>query len=245
MEPLQIQFKTGWHFHATSDNICIQKHDYDEVIVVTNGRMSVQVGEQQWLTEAGSVLYYPPHTQHIEQSDGTHPVECYVLNFYWHPPRLPPSLVIDRHGRLRMLTEWFFRDIIEWRDEPEPAAIQYMLAGILGQLIKASAAHEHPLVSATRRYIADHLADRITLKALADNADLSISHFTHKYHELTGRAPMRDARMQRLERACVLINQTDLPLKTIARKVGVGDEFQLSRMLKRYLGLHVRDLRER
>lgn len=55
---------------------------------------------------------------------------------------------------------------------------------------------------------------------------------------------MEDVRRLRVEEARELIITTNLLLKEIAPLVGLSDEYQLSRLLRRYLGVSTRKLRK-
>jgi transcriptional regulator GlxA family with amidase domain len=54
---------------------------------------------------------------------------------------------------------------------------------------------------------------------------------------LTGLTPMEDLRQLRLEAARDLLLTTDLPLKAIAPRTGLGDEYHLSRLFRRAFGI--------
>jgi transcriptional regulator GlxA family with amidase domain len=54
---------------------------------------------------------------------------------------------------------------------------------------------------------------------------------------------MADLRRVRLEEALRLVQATDLPLKAIARKVGMADEHTLSRAFSRHFGMSPRGFR--
>jgi transcriptional regulator GlxA family with amidase domain len=56
---------------------------------------------------------------------------------------------------------------------------------------------------------------------------------------------MEDVRMIRLEAARNLLLTTNLPLKAIAPRVGLGSEYHLSRLLRRHFDLGARELRRR
>jgi transcriptional regulator GlxA family with amidase domain len=70
------------------------------------------------------------------------------------------------------------------------------------------------------------------LDDLARKAGMSKYHFVRLYKKLSGRTPMNDVRMIRVEAARDLIITTDLPLKTIATRVGLGNEYYLCRVFR-------------
>jgi transcriptional regulator GlxA family with amidase domain len=72
---------------------------------------------------------------------------------------------------------------------------------------------------------------------------MSKFHFSRRYRQLTGLTPMEDLRQLRLEAARDLLLTTDLPLKAIAPRTGLGDEYHLSRLFRRAFGIAPGELR--
>ena len=56
---------------------------------------------------------------------------------------------------------------------------------------------------------------------------------------------MDELRRMRLNEARLMILSTTLPLKAIAPAVGIGDEYQLSKLFRRQFGISPRALRTR
>jgi AraC family transcriptional regulator len=77
-------------------------------------------------------------------------------------------------------------------------------------------------------YMHDHMAERISIAALAAEARLSPSHFLHAFGAAFGRSPHRYLMDLRLERAERLIVETNLPLATIAEITGFSSQSHLT-----------------
>jgi transcriptional regulator of acetoin/glycerol metabolism len=73
-----------------------------------------------------------------------------------------------------------------------------------------------------------HLADNISLRALAAEARLSVYHFARAFRQSMGVSPHRYVLEQRVKRAQQLLVQTDLPLASIASAVGFSDQGHFS-----------------
>ena len=56
---------------------------------------------------------------------------------------------------------------------------------------------------------------------------------------------MEELRLSRLDQARTLLLTTNLPVKAIAPAVGIGDEYQLSKLFRSHFNLSPRDLRTR
>lgn len=73
------------------------------------------------------------------------------------------------------------------------------------------------------------------VEALAAEANLSRIHYTRCFRRITGEAPNRFLIQQRIERACVLLRETDWTIATIAEAVGYTDVYFFSRQFRRTL----------
>jgi AraC-like DNA-binding protein len=75
-------------------------------------------------------------------------------------------------------------------------------------------------VSAATDYIADHLAEPLTVTELARQVNLSPSAFSRLFREVTGTSPYQFVKEQRLIRARDLLGQGRLGVTDVARGVG-------------------------
>jgi len=92
-------------------------------------------------------------------------------------------------------------------------------------------------VRMTQQFMHDHLRENLSLETLANAAHMSKFHFLRTYKMLTGHTPMDDLRRIRAEAARDLIRQTELPLKAVAESSGFANEFHMSRIFRKVLGV--------
>ncbi len=85
-------------------------------------------------------------------------------------------------------------------------------------------------------FVEANLAQDIGLSDLAATAGVSAFHFTRGFHRATGYAPYAFLISRRLERAKVLLKDSDLPLSTVAEACGFGSPSHFSRTFKRAIG---------
>ena len=93
-----------------------------------------------------------------------------------------------------------------------------------------------------QRYIHAHLAERITVAELAEEAGMSVSALAHRYRTVTGETPMATVKRARIDLAKGLLAK-GYRLKEIAWQVGFTDEFHLSRTFKQVAGVSPRAYR--
>lgn len=99
--------------------------------------------------------------------------------------------------------------------------------------------------SSLHAWIAENLDADLRVERLAEKAGQSPRTFARLYVSKVGRTPARAVETMRLEAACRALEETRLPLKTIAASVGLGNEQNLRRVMLRQFGIGPSDYRER
>jgi transcriptional regulator GlxA family with amidase domain len=98
---------------------------------------------------------------------------------------------------------------------------------------------------ALHQWINAHLADEISLAALARQAGMSQRSFSRHYAEATGLTPARAVERLRVEAARQALLESRLPIKRISRRGGFGSEETMRRSFLRLLGATPQDYRAR
>lgn len=208
---------------------------HDELILIRRGGQTVRLAGAELLASEGDILFYPRGVEHEEWCDLGQTLESYCMSFLWPlcPPDFPQHLH-DEGRRVRTLMEL----LLEEQDAPSPLS-----QGLCNALLQALVIHLERLwryppdnvIGRVRHFIREHLSDTLTLDRLAAEAGLSKYHFVRLYRRLTGRTPMADVRLLRLDYARQLVLTTSLPLKAIAPRAGLGDQYQMTRLFRRIL----------
>ena len=87
-----------------------------------------------------------------------------------------------------------------------------------------------------RRFMRQHLHERIRIAEIAAHAGLSPSGLQHAFRRATGRPPMAVLREMRVETAKALLLRTGMTVEQIAACTGFADAFHLSRVFKQLTG---------
>lgn len=90
-----------------------------------------------------------------------------------------------------------------------------------------------PEVAAAVRFIRDHFQSPMTVDDILEHVSLSRRSLESRFVRHIGRTPHAEILRCRLERAKQLLVETDLPIKTIANRVGVGTPEYLSVLFQR------------
>lgn len=94
-------------------------------------------------------------------------------------------------------------------------------------------------------WIAERLDQDLGVERLAAEAGMAPRTFARAYAHAHGRTPGKAVDAMRLEAACRALEETRLPLKTIAARTGYGNEQGLRRAFRRMLGVSPVDYRAR
>jgi AraC-like DNA-binding protein len=128
---------------------------------------------------------------------------------------LPLATVMETEGLLLLLLSRFL------------ASEQYIAAG--KELIPSK-------ILAAIDYIHTHLPTTMTVRELADKANLSVDHFSRIFYRHVGLRPLAYIHQKRVERAQFLLLTTDLSLATISEETGFESLSYFSRIFRALTG---------
>lgn len=92
-------------------------------------------------------------------------------------------------------------------------------------------------------YMNEHLAEDVSLDAIAKQIGMSQSHLFRLFRQSTGLSPHQYRLHQRIERAQELLLHSDLSIAEIAIALGFYDQSHLARHMRRLLGVSPKQLR--
>ena len=99
-------------------------------------------------------------------------------------------------------------------------------------------------VTASLAWMSDNLAARADLASLAAAAGLSIPHYSDLFRRATGYPPVEHFLRLKIQRACQLLDTTELRVNEVAAAVGWVDPFYFSRFFRKITGQSPRAYRE-
>ncbi|MDR1145343.1 MAG: AraC family transcriptional regulator [Verrucomicrobiales bacterium] len=218
--------------------------NHHELIVVLDGEMLLRTAGGELVARAGDVLCYPAGLTHEEISQPRDPVRTLFIAFSSRSaaPLSLPLRATDADGRVKQLAWWLVQD----RHRHRPAADgEALLAALLAELCWRQSNPRDPWLEELTDWLRVNCAKKLTLSEIARHARMSRFAFIRKFKRLAGRTPMAELRRLRLLAARDLLLSSNLPLKAIAPRAGLGDEYQCSKLFRRHFGLSPRQLRGR
>ena len=94
-------------------------------------------------------------------------------------------------------------------------------------------------------YINEHLADDLSVQALCSRFRISRSEMYSIFKEYFNSSVADFVKNRRLNRACALLRETELPVNKIAEQCGIPDYNYFSKTFKKYCGMSPREFRKK
>lgn len=128
-----------------------------------------------------------------------------------------PGNIFETNAIIRLLLSVFFRDY----DHPQLSNALHGLRRFEGVL----------------DYIRENLDAPVTIRQLAEIANLNPTYFSNLFSKLIGLSPIQYINKKRVEEAQKRLLSTDDTLYQIARHIGFADEYYFSRLFKKTVGI--------
>lgn len=94
-------------------------------------------------------------------------------------------------------------------------------------------------------FIEDHYLEQVTLEEIATKSDISVRHLNRIFRAYFLTTPKAYLQRLRLERACTLIQQTNLSITEISYQCGFNDSNYLTRQFKKTYGMSPKSFRNK
>ena len=121
--------------------------------------------------------------------------------------------------------------------EPEISGyITNILDGLLAPSAGRSSAQPSSIIDSVA-YINDHFQEQISLKHLAEKANLSLYHFTRSFAKETGFTPHQYLINARVSAAKFMLKSSEMPVKDIGYSTGFHSESSFCTTFKKWVGV--------
>lgn len=94
-------------------------------------------------------------------------------------------------------------------------------------------------------YMQQNIGKTLSLMDIAQQVNLSVSHFVALFRKKTGFSPIEYFNHLKIQKACQYLQFTDEQLKVIAGKLGIEDCYYFSRLFKKLMGVAPNDYRKK
>lgn len=100
-------------------------------------------------------------------------------------------------------------------------------------------------VARSINYMLENLKSNVRVKELADLVHLSVSHYSRLFAEKTGYSAIDYFNQLKIQRACRLLDITELSITNVSQDIGFLDPFYFSRLFKKVMGISPQNYRKR
>jgi len=211
-------------------------------------RARLRIGDAWHAIEPGTVTLLPPNIDLEYQFFGP---SRHVYAHFDPPPDkkcLRAFQVVYHLGTDFLRFESDMREAIGWF----PHETERTLARVWDLLWRLTAktqqpagerAAVHPVISQALTLVETNLAFSLSVETLAEELDISRAHLVRLFRQHLKMSPLQYILSRRVERSMHLLQHTTLPIKAVAREVGIRDLQQFNKLLRHRLGRSPRSLR--
>lgn len=101
------------------------------------------------------------------------------------------------------------------------------------------------VINSSIQFMKEHSEKNLTLLQIAENVNISISHFSSLFKKHTGISPINYHNIIKIQKACDYLKFTNLLVKEISFKIGILDVQYFSRLFTKNMGVTPNKYRER
>jgi AraC family transcriptional regulator len=146
-----------------------------------------------------------------------------------------------------------------WRELEQPASVGRLYAQAAAQMLAMHLLRHYATIGSVLKapsrgltpqqmgrvvdFMRAHLAEDLSLDALAQQAGYSAYYFARLFHQTVGESPHQFVLRQRIGQAQRLLKETDMPLAQIAVETGFAGQSHLTGVFKQHFGLTPRAYR--
>ena len=99
---------------------------------------------------------------------------------------------------------------------------------------------KNDIVTTAIYFMKENIEKKLTLSEIAAHTGYSPSHFSVLFSQRTGYAPLAYFNQLKIQKACQLLDFTDMRINQICYKIGIVDTYYFSRLFTKIMGLSPR-----
>ena len=228
-------------------------HDFCEILYVAGGAGEAILEGKKFRLAPGDLVVVNPGTLHEERSDAKAPLRLIFLAIRdFAVPGLPAGCLSQEKyrvlscGEYRYKMDIYLREVlqetssqIEFYQEISQGLVSALLVLVM-RLIRINPEDEAALSQECQKikeYLDQNFTSPITLDSLSETVYISKHYLSHLFKEQTGVSPIKYLTSKRMEKACELLSETELPVSEVSKAVGYENPLYFSQVFKRIYGI--------
>ena len=93
------------------------------------------------------------------------------------------------------------------------------------------------VITAAIHFMKENIEKKLSLGEIAQHIGYSPSHFSVLFNQRTGYPPLTYFNQLKIQKACQLLDFTDMKINQICYKIGIGDSYYFSRLFHKVMGM--------
>lgn len=199
-----------------------------------------------------------PHSYGADEND---PWTIYWVHFkgklasqfvrnYDRPAEIRPNLHSRISDRIELFEEIF--RILEmgysWENLQYVCTVFHHYLGSLNYIqqyrnAKKNESQKNDIVTAAIHYMQENMERALSLDEIAEHTGYSPTYFTTIFNQRTNYPPLTYFNQLKIQKACKLLDFTDMKINQICHKIGIDDAYYFSRLFRKIMGMSPREYR--
>ena len=207
-------------------------HDYYEVVFYKAGNGTTNIGDKQYFFHENEFVLIPPYVKHDEIHHECGQVIC--ICFYFDEELSTEFYSCEKNGYKTIIEEMLseatnqsygYEDVLE-------SLLTTLIIKMMrkNMSVRVTGKSDFTFIM---KYIADNYHEKMSLKQLAKQLNISYDYFRHRFKEQTGYSPQQFLVMKRLEAAKRMLRDNQLSCTEIAYRCGFSNSAQFSMLFKK------------
>lgn len=245
----------------------IRRQPIDEYVLIycVNGAGSYAVGSESYVVGENQYFILPAGVPHSYAADEATPWTIYWIHFNGPhaaiyagsdrgPRRVNPGLT-SRISDRNSIFEEIFTTLLDGLDREHlryaSSLFHHYLASMRYLTLYRQSGQETPLshqsdiLEAAIRFMQENIEKRLTIESLVAYTGYSSRRLSALFHQQTGHTPTGYFNLLKVQRACQLMDTTDMRINQLCHKVGIDDCYYFSRLFSKVMGMSPKAYRER
>lgn len=250
----------GYYPHA-SNHYRERKEPLGQYVLIycVDGEGLCRVGELTHKMRGHQYMILPADKPHAYQADGLNPWTIYWVHFkgklaekYVSAETRPVSIVPGEHSRIdrriELFEELFSTLKLGFTHDNlcyACAVLHYFLAtfNYCSSYRNAVSTQSEDSIRSIIHYMEENIGRKLSIAEMAEYAGYSTSYFSTLFSEVMEQAPMAYFNQLKMQRACELLDFTDMRINQICYKVGIDDPYYFSRLFRQTMGISPKEYR--
>lgn len=250
-------FSRASHHYITRPSGC------DEYLFIycKSGRGWVEIEHKRYAIAENQFIILPPNIQHAYGASDADPWSIYWIHFrgskapffadnYRQPTMITPSDESRIEDRLDLFEE-IYSTLNESTSLDHMHYANLCFSHFLGSFIfidifrraRRKKEYSENVMHRVMHFMNDNIESRLRLKDFAEFSGYSESYLYRKFLKETGYAPMDYFIRMKINKACILLIQTDMKINQIASKLGFRESQYFSRTFSHVMGISAMEFR--